>query len=145
MIRPATLSDVNAILDIAQRDVRINYPLLRCDVNKIRRVLVESISSAKHFCWVSSEDDGSVTGAIVGLVQENFWAQRQCCNIALWAAQVCGDGVRLLNELKKWVTSRRAIRVVGFTPDSEAIDLRVWRLAERMGFKRHGGAYLFYN
>lgn len=145
MIRPATLGDVNAILSIAEREVLDKYPCLKKDSDKMRHVIVETISSAKHFCWVSCGKSGKPTGVIVGAVSQNMWAQRQCCNIVIWVTEVRGDGVRLLNQLKEWVTTRRAIKVVGFAPDTDDIDSRVWKLASMLGFKRYGGAYLLYN
>lgn len=144
MIRPATLTDVNAILIIAEQQTDKLYPRLKKDKDKMRRVIIETISSAKHFCWVSVDDD-VVSGAIIGAVNQNTWAQRQCCNIMMWVAKKAGDGVRLLLQLKQWITSRRAIKVAGFAPDTDEIDSRVWKLAAMLGFKQHGGAYLFYN
>jgi hypothetical protein len=144
MIRPATLSDVNTILLIAEREV-LKYPRLKPNLQKMRKVLIETISSAKHFCWVSCGELGTPSGVIVAAVSENMWAQRQSCNVVLWIAEIAGDGVRLLRELKNWITSRRAIKVAGFAPDTDDIDPRVWQLASMMGFKRYGGAYLFYN
>jgi hypothetical protein len=145
MIRPATLSDISAILYLAQQDVEGKYPQLKPDANKMRRILTEVISSARHFCWVSCDKAGDVAGAIIGASNENMWAQRQSCHIPMWTSAIPGDGVRLLRELKNWITSRRAIKVAGFSPDTDDIDPRVWKLVERMGFKRYGGAYLFYN
>lgn len=145
MIRPATLNDVDSILNIALGQVHERYPRMKPDVKKMRALIVESVSSSKHFCWVSEVKILGVTGAIVGLVQNNFWAQRQCCNIPLWTSIQRGDGVRLLRELRNWVRSRRAIKVAGFAPDTDEIDPRVWKLAELVGFKRHGGSYLLYN
>ena len=144
MIRPATLADVNVILEIAEQQVDELYPRLKKDKDKMRRVIIETISSAKHFCWVSVENN-AVGGAIIGVVNQNTWAQRQCCNIMMWVAKKSGDGVRLLLQLKNWITSRRAIKVAGFSPDSDEIDSRVWKLATMLGFKQHGGAYFFYN
>jgi hypothetical protein len=145
MIRPATLADVDAILVIADMEVRPKYPHLNPDKKKMQKALIEMISSAKHFCWVSFHPEGRVTGAIIGAVNQNMWAQRQCCNIPLWVSDISGDGVKLLQELKNWITSRRAIKVAGFAPDTDDIDPRVWKLASMLGFKRYGGAYLFYN
>ena len=145
MIRPATLMDVATVLAIAQREAKVKYPRLKSDVDKMRKVLIEVISSARNFCWVSCDEDGDVAGAIVAATSENMWAQRQSCHIPMWITTVPGDGVKLLRELKKWITSRRAVKVAGFAPDTDNIDPRVWKLASMLGFKRCGGAYLLYN
>ena len=121
------------------------YPRLKFDKEKVRKVLIEVISSAKHFCWVSEHPDKFVTGGIIGTVSNNMWAQRQVCNIPMWTAAEPGDGTKLLMELRKWITSRRAVKVAGFAPDTDDIDPRVWKLASMLGFKQYGGAYLFYN
>ena len=144
MIRPATLADMDSLFGIAVYEVR-KYERLRLDVEKIKRGLRHVISSAKHFCWVCVDSQDRPNGVIVGIVNDNLWAQRQSCNIVLWVSDIPGDGVKLLRQLRDWIRSRRAIKVVGFAPDTDDIDPRVWQLAEMMGFKRYGGAYLLYN
>ncbi len=143
MIRPATLHDVDAIFDIAMNET-VRYPLLRPDPVKIRKGIIQSISSARHFAWVSEDGEG-ILGVIIGLTSINLWAQRKNCLVALWTSEIVGDGVKLLKVFKMWIQSRRAIRVAGFVIDSDHIDQRVWKLVEHMGFKRYGGTYLMYN
>lgn len=144
MIRPATLGDVKAIAHIANRYAQL-YPLLRPSKEKINALVIDAISSARHFCYVSEDHYGDVTGVIAGMCNENTWAERQACHIMLWVSKVVGDGRKMLAELKKWIRSRRAVRVVGFAPDTDAIDPRVWTLVQRIGFRKAGGAYLYYN
>lgn len=144
MIRPATLADIDSIFGIAIYEVR-KYENLRPDVDKMKNVIRHVISSAKHFCWVCTDSQNRANGVIVGLVNNNLWAQRQSCNIVLWVSDIPGEGVKLLRALRDWIQSRRAVKVVGFAPDLDDIDPRVWKLAEMMGFKRYGGAYLLYN
>ena len=143
MIRPATLADLGAIMDIALSET-VAYSDLRPDRDKIRSGIIQSISGASHFCWVS-EEAGGVSGALIGLTSDNLWAQRKNCIVALWAAMVSGDGAALLRKFKEWVQSRRAIRVAGLVPDSDHIDRRAYLLADRIGFKRCGDVYLLYN
>lgn len=144
MIRPATLSDIYAIEGIAASEA-LKYPELKIDSKKVRHLITTAISSAKHFCWVSVDDNDEVYGALAGISSENLWAQRQNCIVALWYSAIHGDGVRLMKEFLKWVDTRRIIRVAGIVPDNNEIDPRVWQLAERLGFRKHGGAYLLYN
>lgn len=144
MIRAATLSDISAIKGIVAPELE-KYPQLKADQQKISKLLTMAVSSAKHFCWVSVNDKDEVSGALVGITSENLWAQRQNCLIALWKAEIAGDGRKLLEEFKQWVRSRRAIRVAGFVPDSNQIDPRAYKLANRMGFQGCGGAHLLFN
>ena len=144
MIRPATLADLEAIFDIAVHETR-GYEKLRLEVAKIRRGIIQSISAAKHFCWVSVDSQDRVAGTLIGLTSENLWAQRKNCFVALWTSAIEGDGAKLLREFKQWIQSRRAIRVAGFVSDSDHIDSRAYMLAERIGFKRYGSTYLLYN
>lgn len=141
-IRPATLADTMSIIAFVTEAAKV-YPKLRVDHDKVRKLVIEAISSPAHFCWVSVRL-GSVQGLLAGLTGENLWAQRRCCSIPIWASNVTGDGVALLREFRNWLKSRRGIKVAGFAPDID-LDARVWKLAERLGFKQHGGAYLLYN
>lgn len=145
MIRPATLMDVDSIFGIVEYECQ-RYPRMKIDPERIRKGIIEAISTARHFAWVSVDySDDRPRGVLIGLAGENLWAQRQNCNIVLWTSAIRGDGVKLLREFRSWIRSRRAVRVAGFAPDTDSIDSRVWNLVERMGFKRHGGAYLLYN
>jgi len=144
MIRPATLMDVEAIWRISIFETRA-YRELKPDTKKIRDEITQAISSARHFAWVSVDVHNDVQGALIGLTSDNLWAQRKNCIVALWSSVIVGDGAKLLRELKRWVQSRRVIRVAGLVPDSEHIDQRAYKLAERIGFRRYGGTYLLYN
>lgn len=147
MIRPATLSDLHEIMGMA-RDEAQRYPELKTDLKKIHDGIVMAISSAKHFCWVSvDENDAGNTarGVIVGVSSTNLWAQRQNCIVALWKSEIVGDGRKLMKEFMEWVKGRRIIRVSGIVPDNNDVDPRAWSLMERLGFEKQGGAYLLYN
>ena len=144
MIRAATLGDIHEVLGIARDQARL-YRGLKMDVEKMHQVITQAISSARHFCWVEVNDQDYATGVLIGITSHNLWAQRQNCLVALWAAIVPGEGRKLLQQFIEWVQSRRAIRLAGFVPDSNHIDWRSYAIAERMGFKRNGGAFLLYN
>ena len=121
------------------------YDRLRADGDKIRRAITQAISSARHFAWVSVDEHNYPVGVLIGLTSDNLWAQRKNCFVALWQADVIGEGRKLLKEFRTWVHSRRIIRVAGFVPDSDHFDWRAYAIAERMGFKRNGGTFLLYN
>ncbi len=145
IIRPAILSDANAIIDIAMEQTS-KYPCLRAERNKIKALVIDAVSAARHFAWVVERDNGHIDGALLAFTTNNAWAQRQNCAVLLWVCHrySAGGGVAMLREFRDWVLSRRAIKVAGFSPDVD-LDPRVWMLAQRMGFKRSGGAYLLYN
>lgn len=141
MIRPANLSDMDALLDIAVKQTE-NYPMLKPDLDKIKSNIKLAISSPKHIVLVF-DNQGEVTGTIAGITNDNMWAQRQNCHIVLWYAKQPGTGRALLVYLREWVKTRRVIKVAGMMPDFD-LDSRVLKIAERAGFKRHGGAFLWY-
>ena len=142
MIRPATLQDRQAIFTLALEQSKL-YPMLKPDRSKMQELIIDSISAAKHFCWVA-EREGKVGGVLVGLSGNNLWAQRQFCSITLWTSKIPGEGMALLRAFKKWVISRPVIRVAGIAPDVD-LDLRIWMLMKRVGFNQQGGAFLLYN
>lgn len=141
-IRPATLSDRSAIFAIA-REQSARYPELKADVERMHGAITEAINSTKHFAWVV-EVNGKITGTLLGFTSPNLWAQRQNSSIPLWVSKTPGTGAALLRRFRDWVTPRRGIRVAGMCPDLD-LDPRILKLAERIGFKKHGGAYLMYN
>jgi hypothetical protein len=142
IIRPATLSDHQAILGIAYEQAKL-YPLLKRDLRKMSDLFTDSVSAARHYSLVA-EENGQVKGVLIAFVTNNAWAQRQNAGVMLWVSKIPGAGAIMLRQFRDWVKSRRAIKVAGFAPDVD-LDPRVWKLAERIGFQRHGGAYLLYN
>lgn len=141
MIRAATLADSEAILGILLEETK-KYPL-RPDLDKMKKVIVDAISSAQHFAWVV-EKNRKVLGVLLGLTSDNLWAQRKNCNIVAWVSKSPGEGISLLREFTNWVKFRRAIRVAGMTIDCE-VDERVWSLAERLGFEKRNGTLVLFN
>lgn len=143
IIRPATLSDLNTIIDIAM-EATLMYPNMRPDKAKIKALGIDAISAARHYALVTERENGYIDGVLIAFVTDNSWAQRQNAHVMLWVSRYPGSGAAMLRKFRDWVLSRRAIKVAGFAPDVE-LDPRVLELAERIGFKRHGGAYLLYN
>jgi len=143
MIRPATLKDKPVIQQMVLKETS-RYPL-RPDIHKIQDALQEVIEAGRHYAMVA-ERDGQVEGALLAITNENLWAQRKTCTVVFWMSRSPGDGAALLRRFRQWIKGRRtAIRVAGFSPDIEVDDPRVWELAQRIGFKRYGGSYLYYN
>lgn len=141
MIRPATLSDRKAILDILHPEME-KYPL-RPDKDKIWAGLTEAISAKRHFTWVAVAEK-KVTGVIIALTNDNLWAQRMNSNVVAWVAHTPGTGASLMRQFIKWVKSRRAIKLAGMAIDCD-VDERIWPLAQRLGFERRNGTLLLLN
>jgi len=140
LIRPAMLQDIDEIFDIAMVQ-GARYPL-KPDREKIIHQINLAISSAMHLCLVVVAE-GKVRGALVAQAGQNLWAQRQFAVVNLWYSEIPGTGAQLLRQFKAWAIARPVIRVAGLSPDLET-DPRIWKLAQRIGFKQHGGAYLLY-
>lgn len=141
MIRPATLQDVSKILFIALGEAKA-YPL-RPDKDRMQKMIIEMISTKAHFSMVD-EEDGEIVAVLGAMVGDNMWAQRKFASVVLWWSKKPGRGAALLRRFKAWVKERRAIRVAGFAPDLD-LEPRTLLLFEKLGFTRHGGAYLYYN
>lgn len=142
IIRPATLQDVTAIFQIAEEQAK-RYPLLKPDHEKIKTQIRLAISSPQHFCHVVIGAPQRICGALVAMSGNNMWAQRQFAAVNLWVSSIPGGGAALLRRFRNWVLSRPVIRVAGLMPDLD-VDPRTWDLAQRIGFKKHGGGYLLY-
>ena len=143
IIRPASMSDLNQIVDIAVAQSNV-YPKLRADTSKIRALVTDAISAARHFAWVAITDNSTVSAVILAFTTENSWAQRQNSAVLLWWSKTPGAGALLLRKFRDWVKSRRAIKIAGFSPDVD-VDPRTWDIVQRAGFDKHGGSYLLYN
>ena len=141
-IRPATLQDKEVIFQLAVEQCE-RYPALRPDFDKIRHQIRLAISSAQHFCRVMEDTQRKVRGVLLAMGGNNLWAQRQFAVVNLWVSDLPGGGATLLRNFRDWAVSRPAIRVAGIAPDLD-VDPRVWDLVQRIGFKKHGGAYLLY-
>lgn len=142
MIRPATLADVRDILAVAEEQAA-RYPLKQ-DKSKMQSLITQAISSPKDYAWVDVDERGKLRAVIVAFTLENLWAQRKAGHVVLWWSNTPGKGANLLRRFATWVKSRRAIKVAGFSVDLDLPE-RTYQLMERLGFKRHGGAYLLYN
>lgn len=134
MIRPATLADVPAIVDLAVESVSRNPIPVRIDRGAMRDTAKVCISSAQHFLWVA-EADGEVVGAVAAASQQSFWYERQQCSVLLYYARVPGEGLKLLRQFARWVKGRPAIKVAIIELEPET-DPRLIHFLNRVGFSR---------
>lgn len=119
-----------------------NYPL-RPDKGKIEALIIGTISSASDFALVY-EHEGTIRAVLLAFVGNNLWAERKFANVVLWWSDMPGKGVVLLRQFKLWVTSRRVVRIAGFSPDIN-LDQRVYTLFTLLGFEKIGGNHIFVN
>ena len=140
-IRPAKRFDMGAVLTML-KPYLAGYPL-KPDPDRIAAVALELHTSAQHYARVAVKDD-EVVGCMLAISNENLWAQRKHAHVIGWVSASTGAGVKLLVDFASWVTSRRAVKVAGFTFDTK-VDERIYRLVERAGFARHGQSFLLYN
>lgn len=143
-LRKATLADIPKLEEWALALAKEHYPELRADRDKIRALLTEAVSGARNFCWVA-ENAGYLVGAIAAMVQPCVWAERQQAHVMFWHSIAKGAGQALMVELLSWVSGRRAIRVVGMSPDFDWPEKVTAQLVGELGFVRRGGDYHFYN
>jgi len=134
MIRPATLSDIAAIADIAVESVSIDPLPVRVDPDSIKDTIKEAVSSNQHFVWVS-EIDGKVVAAVGAMSERSFWYERQQCSVMLYYTRVPGEGIKLLRELGRWIKSRPVIKVAVMELEPNA-DPRLINFLGRIGFSR---------
>jgi len=142
VIRPAVLGDLREIEALVLKETD-RYEKLKADKEKVRSILLDLLGQKKHYCLVSVNYEDQIEGALLTFVGQNSWAQRLSAHVMFWVSDKPGDGATMLRMFRDWLGTRRGIKVAGFAPDID-VDERVWKLAERIGFQKHGGAYLRY-
>lgn len=139
MIRRAKQSDYESCLSIAKKLFPL-YPSLIPNQSSLKKIFTECVSGAQNFVWVS-EKDGVVCGCLLAITFDHIWAQKKSSSVLMWSCEKSGDGISLLREYAKWLDERPAIRRGGFQFDID-IDVRIYPVLERAGFKRSGGCFL---
>ena len=143
MLRDMKASDRGVVAGWARKLAAEKYPFLRPDVEKINAVLQEAQLSNRHYARVRVDAQDVAGAVLIGATSEIFWAQRKHCAVVLWYSQLPGAGAELLRDFRQWVLDQRPIRAAGLQIDCE-VDPRALKLADRIGFKQRGGAYLLY-
>ncbi len=139
LIRPATTSDVPAIVELAVESVSINPLPVRLDRQAMGDTARALIIGNQHFSWVSTQD-GRVVGAVGACVQPGFWFQRSQASVLMFFAHA--GGIELLRELARWVRARPTIKVAVFSLEP-GMDPRIGHLLSRLGFGRQSIAYTY--
>ena len=142
IIRPGEMKDKREIFAIAKQQAS-RLPKLKADLDKINDVIVTVLNDPKHFGYVA-EKQGVIVGVLGAITSPNLWAQRNSSQVVLWASLEAPAGVYLLRTYRKWIKSKRAVKIAGISPNID-LDARTLRLMELNGFERNGGSYLLYN
>lgn len=131
--RPAKLSDIDTIVDLAMESVK-NDPLpVRADRVAMREEAQLMLNPA-HFMWVS-ELEGVVVAAVAACVQKSFWYRGLQCSVLLFYSRAPGACLPLLRELSRWMKSRSGIKVGVMELEPNA-DPRLIKALKRIGFTR---------
>lgn len=139
LIRPATTSDVPAIVELAVESVSINPLPVRLDRQAMGDTARALIIGNQHFSWVSVQD-GRVVGAVGACVQPGFWFQRSQASVLMFFAHA--GGIELLRELARWVRARPTIKVAVFSLEP-GMDPRIGHLLSRLGFGRQSQTFTY--
>jgi hypothetical protein len=133
-IRPASLRDLSAMVDIAVESVARNPLPVNIDRQAMKETVRVAITSPAHFAWVG-EHDGLVEAALGAVVQPSFWFRGGQASVLLYYTRRAGLGLALMREFARWVKSRPMIKVAVFELEPES-DPRLVKALERMGFTR---------
>lgn len=135
MIRKATPSDVNRIVELAVEALEQEKDdNLVISPGRIRALVRECISGPRHFVWVS-EVDGKVCGLIGVMVSEMELYERDSATVLMYYCPESGDGARLLSRFMSWVRGRPIIKQVQFTWEKNGDSRVLSILQRRYGFK----------
>ena len=133
IFRPAKLSDVQAIVEIAVTSVS-NDPLpLKIDREAMAAMARECLGPA-HFMWVA-EQDGKAVACVAAHVSPGFWFQKLQASVLLYYTLVPGAGLPLMRQFAKWVKSRSGIKMAIMELEPN-VDPRLVRFLKRQGFAR---------
>jgi len=136
-IRQATLSDKSSIIRLAIAEAE-QFSSLYVDREKINALVIQGISSRSNFLWVS-ESRGKVDGALGAISHDGTWFERQQLSILLLSGN---NSISLLQELMRWRSGRRAIKVVSVA--FPVIDERTSRALEYVGIRAEGKNHVVY-
>lgn len=133
MIRRATISDIGAIVELAEEAVSIDPIDVKTDPRAMWKMASQCLQPA-HFLMVD-ERDGKVVAAVAAVVEKSFWYRGLQCSVLLHYSRAHGGWARLMIELSRWVKSRSGIKaaVIEMEPHH---DERMRRFLARIGFGR---------
>ena len=131
--RPATLRDLDAIVDLAVESVS-NDPLPVKNDREAMRETAQSLINPAHFMWVT-EVDGEVVAAVGACAQRSFWYRGLQVSVLIYYSRVPRAGAPLLRRFAEWCKGRSGIKVaiIELEPGAPASLIKYMR---RLGFTR---------
>jgi hypothetical protein len=135
MIRPAKLSDIPAIVELAVESVTTHPLPLKNDLDAVAAMARSLIGNPAHFVWVG-EVDGKVVSCVAAQVGPGFWFRGLQASVLLYYARPPGSVALLMRRLSKWMHSRSGIKM-GIVELEPTTDPRLVALLSKIGFARH--------
>ena len=142
MIRPATTSDLLALIDLGERmhAESPRFSRLTFSRERLGATLSSLLGNPLGFLWVA-EADGKVIGGMAGLIAQHWASEdRVATDLALFIDERMRGGMataRLITEYKHWAWKLGAVIVqVGVTTGVQTEQTA--RLYERLGLARCG-------
>jgi len=133
MIRNGNIHDSKQILPLAiealERDA---YENLLISPDKIKAMILEIVSSKRHFGMVSVDEEGNIQGVVAAVVNDLAFYERKQASVVMYYCKRPGDGIKMLRKLMRWIEARPIIRLVEFTMEA-CTDPRVPKLLKRLG------------
>ena len=123
-----------------------HYGRIKCSPHMGAMALARLQSSINGFVRVA-EHDGKITGVLMGLVDEYWWAEpkkgaRYASDLAFFSRRL-GDGARMMREFIDWAWSRPRVVKVETAVSSGMLNADLAdRFYENLGFEKRGSLYV---
>lgn len=133
-IRPAKLTDIPAIVELAVESVTTHPLPLKNDLDAMAAMARSLIGNPAHFVWVG-EVDGKVVSCVAAQVGPGFWFKGLQVSVLLYYARPPGSVALLMRRLSTWMKGRSGIKL-GVVELEPSADPRLVSLLSKMGFAR---------
>lgn len=122
------------------------YPELIMDIDKAHQLVHDLVGDETHYAYVCGKP-GEPTAALLARRGAGVWSTKPSAAVMLWYSTVPGQGVTLLRHFRNWVKEDGRIVMAGWCEDYHIRvhdAYRIQEIASRVGFKRRGGAFLYF-
>lgn len=138
MIRDATTEDLDAMLELSRQAHRASpYRDVPSDQDYVRRMALVAITMP-NFCAFVSDEDGEITGLMVGCVKPNAFGMLTASDVIVYASKP-GSGVKLFSRFIRWAKTMPAnLITVTSSFGNEKFD----HYLDNIGMKRIGGLFI---
>ena len=140
MIRRATMDDIPALIALARMEHAISrFSDQPFDLSVVEQRLLAAIHGLATVVFVS-ENDSSIDGLIVGMVQPNLFNRYTTAYELMWFSSG-GEGMKLLGALTDWANRMRATSLVVHNYAGAKSSEAFTRVMTRKGFDVLGMTY----